>query len=259
MLDLRRAQADWEDDLLIPSGQQQPRRSNKIPAKKKEKTKATLIGRRAKGVMLKQRTTRKRSPDDQDGSHKEQAIQRTPETILDTRLHDAEEKGHFRCDSCTSWFRGSHHGEFLPWVRDMSFEDLMDGRQDGSVDPSWYCVECWGDCFRNERDWEGDTRKRLGLPPASRPSTSRDQRFHNKSGRWAYCDRRGSYMRTVEEGLANTSAAASSMAPGIRLRDRDAFAPRVSPRRSTGACCGRQGNGMPPSRAGHASRRCGRG
>ena len=63
---------------------------------------------------------------------------------------------------------------------------------------------------------------------------------------------------TAGEGLATTSTAASSMAPRIRLRDPDAFAPRASPRRSTGACSGRQDNGMPHSRAGHASRRCGR-
>ena len=77
----------------------------------------------------------------------------------------------------------------------MSFEDLMDGWQNGSVDASWYCVDCWDDCFCNERGWEGDARKQLGLPPASRPSTIRGQMFSDKRVRWAYCDRCGSYCR----------------------------------------------------------------
>ena len=61
---------------------------------------------------------------------------------------------------------------------------------------------------------------------------------------------------TVEEGLATTSTAASFTAPRTRLRDRDVFAPRASPRRGTGACSGKPDNGMLPSHAGHASR-CG--
>ena len=40
---------------------------------------------------------------------------------------------------------------------------------------------------------EGNTREHLRLPPASRPSTIRDQRFSDKCVRWAYCDRCGAY------------------------------------------------------------------
>ena len=77
----------------------------------------------------------------------------------------------------------------------MAFEDLMDGWQNGTVDASWYCVDCWDDYFHNERGWEGNTREHSGLPPASRPSTIRDQRFSDKSVRWAYSDRCGAYFR----------------------------------------------------------------
>ena len=85
---------------MIPANEQ--RQANRIPSKKEEKTKASLIGRRSRAVILKARTRRKERTGTDDDSHTERAIQRTPETILDTRLHDAQEKGHFRCDSCTS-------------------------------------------------------------------------------------------------------------------------------------------------------------
>ena len=240
------------DDLLTTSEQQQPRK--KIPTKKKGKNRGK-DDRRARGVILKARAARKRSPGDQDESDKEQPIQCAPETIIDTRLRDAEEKGHFRCDSCTPWFRGSYQSQFLPGVREISFDDLIDGWQDGSVDASWYCVECWSTYFHEERKWEGDTRARLGLPPASRPSAIRDQRFHDKGGRWAWCDRCGSYCR----GRAvTTSTATSSTAPTTRLRDRCTSVPRASPRLPSGTTSGRLDNGMPHPHAGHASRGCGR-
>ena len=124
-------------DLLIPAEQ---RKSNRIPTRKKEKTKASLIDRRGRAVILKPRTRRKERTGTDDDPHTERAIQQTPETILDTRLHDAQEKGHFRCDSCTSWFRGPFKGEFFPGVREMVFEDFMDGWQNGTLDASWYLL-----------------------------------------------------------------------------------------------------------------------
>ena len=132
-----------EGDLLIPADEQ--RKANRIPSKNKEKTKASLIGRRSRAVILKPRTRRKERTCTDDDSHTERAIQRTPETILEARLHDAQEKGHFRCDSCTPWFRGPFKGEFFPGIREMAFEDLMDGWQNGTVDASWHCVDCWDD------------------------------------------------------------------------------------------------------------------
>ena len=91
-------------DLLITADQKDPRK--KIPTEKKGKNKGR-DGRR-RGVILKARTRRKRSPSEESDDGNILSIQRTPETIIDTRLHDAEEKGKFRCDSCTSWFRGSY-------------------------------------------------------------------------------------------------------------------------------------------------------
>ena len=56
-----------EDDLLIPADEQ--RKANRIPTKKKEKTKAPLIGRRGRAVTLKPRTMRKGRADTDDDSH----------------------------------------------------------------------------------------------------------------------------------------------------------------------------------------------
>ena len=64
--------------------------------------------------------------------------------------------------------------------------------------------------------------------------------------------------RTVGGGRATTSTAASSKAPTTRLRDQATSAPGASPRRPSGATSGKLGNGMPHSRARHASRSCGR-
>ena len=179
------------DDLLIMAEQKEPRKN--IPTKKKAKNRGR-DGRRPR-VILKARARRKRSPSEQSDAGKIHPIQRTPETIIDTRLHEAEEKGRFRCDSCTSWFRGSYEGRLLPGVRELSFQEFIQGWQDGGVDASWCCVECWKIYFREERDWRGDTRARLGLPPASRLPAITDQRFHDKSCRWAWCDRCGSFCR----------------------------------------------------------------
>ena len=208
------------------------------PTKKKGKHRGK-DGRRP-GVILKARTRRKRNPSEESDDGKILPIQRTPETIIDTRLHDAEEKGKFRCDSCTSWFRGSYKGRLLPEVRELSFQELMEVWQDGSVDASWYCVECWKIYFREER--LGLRRSRVS------GSTTRAVDGHGAID----------VGRTVGGGRATTSTAASSTAPTTRLRDQATSAPGASPRRLSGATSGRLGNGMPHSRAGHASRSCGR-
>ena len=70
-------------------------------------------------------------------------IQRTPPIILDTRLNDTQNKGTYRCDECEQVYHGPFQGEFIEGTRELTYEDLASGWKHGTVDASWFCVECW--------------------------------------------------------------------------------------------------------------------
>ena len=68
----------------------------------------------------------------------------------------------------------------------MEYVDIESGWRDGSVDASWFCVDCWQK--RLGTDTNSNTREAIGLPPASRPAEVTDHRFHQHTTRWSLCD-----------------------------------------------------------------------
>ena len=80
---------------------------------------------------------------------------------------------------CEAVFHGPFQGEFTEEARDLSYEDLPWGWKHGTVDASWFCVDCWAD--KLDIVSVARTREELGLPSASRPAAVLDNRFHQHS------------------------------------------------------------------------------
>ena len=112
-------------------------------------------------------------------------IVRSPPIIIDTRLHYTGNKGTYNCDDCEGRFHGPYHGEFTEAARDLDYEDIEAGWINGTVDATWFCVECWKDRLNMDTP---STRTALGLPPAATPAEILDQRFHQHAARWSVCD-----------------------------------------------------------------------
>ena len=118
-------------------------------------------------------------------------IIRTPPLILDTRLRDAHDKGTYLCDDCDQYYHGPFQGEFIEATRDPTYDIIASGWRDGTVDASWFCVDCWGEKLglgSNSR-----TREAIGLPAASKPAEVTDNRFHQHTTRWSMCDNCDTY------------------------------------------------------------------
>ena len=71
-------------------------------------------------------------------------------------------------------------------TRDVDYEDIESGWIRGTVDATWFCVECWKD--KLQMDTCDDTRAAIGLPPAAIPADVIDHRFHQHGTRWSICD-----------------------------------------------------------------------
>ena len=89
------------------------------------------------------------------------------------------------CDECETVFHGPFQGEFTKEARHLSYEELSTGWKHGTVDASWFCVDCWAD--KLDIASIGRTRKGLGLPEASWPAAVIDNRFHQHTDRWSIC------------------------------------------------------------------------
>ena len=139
---------------------------------------------RVKRVELKARRAWAR--DRSRGRSLKRIIIRTPPIILDTRLHDTQNKGTYRCDGCEQLYYGPFQGEFIEGTRDLTYDDIASGWKNGTVDASWFCVDCWQEKLGT--DSNGHTRKVIGLPAASRPAEVTDNRFHQHHTRWGICD-----------------------------------------------------------------------
>ena len=83
-------------------------------------------------------------------------------------------------------YHGPFQGEFIEGTRDMDYADIESGWKDGTVDASWFCVDCWQE--RLGTDSNSSTREAIGLPAASRPAEVTDHRFHQHTTRWSICD-----------------------------------------------------------------------
>ena len=136
------------------------------------------------GAHLKRRRAWTR--DKSNGRPSNSILQRTPAIILDTRLNDTQNKGTYRCDECEAVFHGPFQEEFAEKAKHLSYEELSSGWKHGTVDASWFCVDCWAD--KLDIDSVARTRDKLGLPRASRPAAVLDNRFHQHPDRWSICD-----------------------------------------------------------------------
>ena len=114
-----------------------------VPGQKRKKSgKRARTGRaRSKGAHLKPRRAWAR--DRGRGRSRTRIIQRTPPIILDTRLNDTQNKGTYRCDECEEVYHGPFQGEFIEDTRNLSYADIASGWKHGTVDASWFCIECW--------------------------------------------------------------------------------------------------------------------
>ena len=112
----------------------------------------------------------------------------------------------------------------------MDYVDIESGWRDGTVDASWFCVDCWQE--RLGKDTNSSTREAIGLPPASRPTEVTDHRFHQHSTRWSLCDNcdtyctgrardhlPGSFVYALDNTLAGPPKSRKGCFPGPHLRE----------------------------------------
>ena len=198
---------------------------------------------RAKRVELKARRawargrSRGRSPN--------RIIIRTPPIILDTRLHDTHNKGTYQCDECEQLYYGPFQGEFIEGTRDLTYDDIVSGWQNGTVDASWFCVDCWQEKLGT--DSNADMREVIGLPAASRDqqrSQTTDSTSIPHGGASVTIAR-----RTVPAGPETTFRAASSMPPTTPQQGRRDLGEDASPRSTSERTCGGMEHGTPDTSA----------
>ena len=105
------------------------------------------------------------------------------------------------CDDCEKVFHGPFQGELAQEARHLSYDELSMGWKHGTVDASWFCVDCWSEKFNIGSI--GRTRKALSLPLASRPAAVVDNRFHQRADRCSICDNCDCYvLHRTRQGLA---------------------------------------------------------
>ena len=83
-------------------------------------------------------------------------------------------------------FHGPFQGEFTQEARHLSYEELSTGWEHGTVDASWFCVDCWPE--KLDISSIDRTRKALEFPPASQLTAVVDNRFRQHRDRWSNCD-----------------------------------------------------------------------
>ena len=105
----------------------------------------------AVGAHLKARRAWTR--DNSNGQSANNILQRIPAIILDTRLNDTQNKETYMCDECETVFHGPFQGELTKEARHLSYEDLSTGWKHGTVDASWFCVDCWADTLKSTQLW----------------------------------------------------------------------------------------------------------
>ena len=158
------------------------------PGQAKQPGRDRSRGRSPVQTVLKARRDVCRSRD--RGRAENKIIVRSPPIITDTRLHNTFNKGTYICDDCDRRFHGPYHGEFTEAARDLEYDDIEEGWKNGTVDATWFCVECWKDKLGMDTH---RTRETIGLPPAATPADILDQRFHQHAARWSLCDNCGVY------------------------------------------------------------------
>ena len=125
---------------------------------------------------------------------------------------------------------GPFQGEFVEDTRNLSYDDIASGWKHGTVDASWFCIECWME--KLGFDSEERTREAIGLPVASRPPAIRDNRFHQHSSRWCICDNcdcfctgrardwlPGSFVYAKDNSLAGPPKARKGCFPTLHHRE----------------------------------------
>ena len=90
------------------------------------------------------------------------------------------------CDECGKVFHGPYQGQLTQPARHLSYDELSTGWKHGTVDASWFCVDCWAEKLNIGSI--GRTREPLSLPPASRLAVVVDNRFHQHADRWSIFD-----------------------------------------------------------------------
>jgi len=134
--------------------------------------------------------------EDPGGAMEASTLTRTPEVIMDTRLHDVKHNAVHHCDECALTLYGKYQGAFMEGVRELSMEVLAHRWKHGLVDASWYCTQCWLAHYRRRYPnvSEAEVRNLISLPPPRRPEFLEDRRLAvDKRSRWAYCDRCGTF------------------------------------------------------------------
>ena len=80
--------------------------------------------------------------DTSNGQSANNILQRVPAIILDTWLNDTQNKGTYICDEYEKVYHGPYQGELTQEARRLSYDDLSMGWKHGTVDASWFCVDC---------------------------------------------------------------------------------------------------------------------
>ena len=175
-------------------------------------------------------------------------IVRTPPLILDTRLHDTHNKGTYICDDCEQQYHGPFQGEFIEEARDLTYDNIASGWRDGTVDATWFCVDCWGEKLGIASN--SLTREALDLPPASRPAEVTDNRFHQHTSRWSLCDNCDTYCAgRARDYLPGSFVFAMDNTLAGPPKDRKDASPSSTNVRN----CGGTEDGTPSTSAGRAS------
>ena len=221
------------------------RKSAKFPPKlERGRSRARLVDLKARKAWARDKS-RGRSPT--------RIMIRTPPIILDTRLHETQNKGTYRCDECEQLYYGPSQGEFIKGARDLTYDDIASGWKHGTIDASWFCVDCWQE--KLGLDSNEHTRETIGLPAASRPAEITNNRFHQHRAKWSICDNCEAYCTgRARDYLPGSFVYASDNTLAGPPKSRKGCFPTLHYRERT---CGETDHGTPDTSAERAS--CGSG